>query len=222
MNVLEVDSVILNLNSKPVLKDVYFKCETGKITGLLGRNGAGKSCLLKIIFGDLSADDQSIRINGKPVRPSSRASKDIRYLPQNRLIPKSLTIKQVFSDFELNFAEFVSAFPEFEPYYQSKLAHLSGGEQRLVEVYTILVSPSKFCLLDEPFSQIMPLHLETIQKLILRESKHKGVVITDHMYRQVVDISEDLYFILNGAVYRASGTEDLEALGYINEMAKEE
>lgn len=51
INQLEIDSVILELNSKRILQNVYLKSETGKITGLLGRNGTGKSCLMKILFG---------------------------------------------------------------------------------------------------------------------------------------------------------------------------
>lgn len=52
-NILEVDSVILEFSSNRILHDVYMKSETGKVTGLLGRNGIGKSCLMKIIYGEL-------------------------------------------------------------------------------------------------------------------------------------------------------------------------
>lgn len=213
-NILEVDSVILHFDLNRVLQDVYLKSETGKVTGLLGRNGAGKSCLMKIVFGELSANDKSIRINGNTYLNAYRSPNDLRYLPQNHFIPGFLTIKRIFIDFKLDFADFKSNFPEFEKFYTSKLNHLSGGERRIVEIYTILASGTKFCMLDEPFSHIMPVHVDTIKKLILREKENKGIILTDHMYKHIIDICDDLYVISNGKTYLTHSIQDLEALGY--------
>lgn len=219
MNVLEIDSVILEFGLKRVLQSVYVKSETGKITGLLGRNGSGKSCLLKIMFGELIPNDKSIRINGHHLATTYRSPKDLRYLPQTEFIPRSLTVKRVFSDFELNFDDLVAHFPEFAKFYSSQLRNLSTGERRIIEIYTILVSQSKFCMLDEPFSQVMPIHVDTIKQLIVREKQNKGIIITDHMYRHIIDICDDLYTISNGKTYLTKSLDDLEALGYISEKA---
>lgn len=213
-NLLEVDSVILEFDSKRVLQNVYLKSETGKVTGLLGRNGSGKSCLMKIMFGELIPSDKSIRINGNTFVTSDRSPKDIRYLPQKRFVPNSLTIKRIFNDFKLDFADLIFNFPEFEKFYKSKLTNLSGGERRIIEIYIILVSQTKFCMLDEPFSQVMPIHVDSIKKLILREKENKGIIITDHMYKHIVDICDDLYVINNGKTYLTKSIEDLETLGY--------
>ena len=213
-NILEVDSVILEFDSKRVLQNVYLKSETGKVTGLLGRNGAGKSCLIKIIFGELIPNDKSIRINGKAFITSDRSPKDLRYLPQKRFVPNSLTINQIFGDFKLDFADLVFNFPELEKFYKSKLINLSGGERRIIEIYTILVSQTKFCMLDETFSQVMPIHVDSIKKLIQREKENKGIIITDHKYKHIVDICDDLYVISSGKTYLTKDIEDLETLGY--------
>tara|TARA_R110002124_G_scaffold94717_3_gene238842 strand:+ start:760 stop:1422 length:663 start_codon:yes stop_codon:yes gene_type:complete len=214
-NKLEVDSVILELDSKRILQNVYLKSETGKITGLVGRNGTGKSCLMKILFGELTPIDKSIRINGQALMSSYRSPKDLRYLPQTRFVPSSLTVKRVMNDFRLDFADLIYNFPELEKCYHSKLSHLSGGERRIIEIYIILVSETKFCLLDEPFSQVMPLHIDKIKQLILREKENKGITITDHMYQHVIDISDDLYVISNGKTYLTNSPKDLETLGYV-------
>lgn len=219
-NILEVDSVILEFASKRVLQDVYLKSETGKITGLLGRNGSGKSCLMKIIFGELILKDKSIRINGKSLLTTSRSPYDLRYLPQTYLIPKSFTVKRVFHDFKLSFHDFLDDFPEFEKYYKTKCKYLSGGERRIIEIYLILVSESKFCMLDEPFSQLMPIHVEAIKKLILREKSNKGIIITDHLYRHITTICDSLYVIKEGKTYLTNGITDLEILGYISPLLK--
>lgn len=61
-NILEIDSVILEYGLKRILQNVYLKTETGKITGLLGRNGSSKSSLMKILFGELNPSNKSIRL----------------------------------------------------------------------------------------------------------------------------------------------------------------
>lgn len=214
INKLEVDSVFLEFGVKRVLQNVYLKCEKGKVTGLLGRNGAGKSCLLKILFGELIPNDKSIRINGICLMSSYRSPKDIRYLPQTEFIPNFLSIRRVFKDFNLNFKDFTSFFPEFKDLYNSKLTDLSGGERRIIEIYSILTSQTKFCMLDEPFSQIMPIHIEVIKKLITREKENKGIIITDHLYNHIIDISDNVYVLSDGKTYLTSCIEDLERLGY--------
>ena len=213
-NLLELDSVILEYKTKRILQDVYLKSETGKVTGILGRNGTGKSSLMRILFGEIIPTDKSIRINGNSLVSSYRSPEDLRYLPQSKFIPKSLTISRIFKDFKLDFSDFVNAFPEFEKFYKSKLIKLSGGEGRIIEIYSILVSQTKFCMLDEPFSQVMPMHIETIKNLISREKRNKGILITDHMYKHVIDISDDLYLIKDGKTNLTSDVKDLETLGY--------
>lgn len=214
IDILEIDSVLLEFGSKRILKDVYLKSETGKVTGVLGRNGTGKSCLMKILFGELIPSDKSIRINGKALITSNRSPKDLRYLPQKRFIPNYLTIERVFNDFKLDFADLIYNFPELEKFYKSKLINLSGGERRIIEIYTILVSQTKFSMLDEPFSLVMPIHIDSIKKLILREKENKGIIITDHMYQHIIDICDDLYVINNEKTYLTRSIEDLETLGY--------
>jgi ABC-type multidrug transport system ATPase subunit len=214
IDILEVDSVILEYGTKKVLQDVYLKCETGKITGLLGRNGSGKTCLMKIIYGKLSANNSSVRFNGEALLNTSRPSENIMYLPQFNFIPKFLTLKRIFKDFKLDFSEFINDFPEFSKYYKSKFIKLSGGEQRIVEIYLIIASNTKFCLLDEPFSHVMPVHIDSIKKLIVREKINKGFLITDHLYKYITDICDNLYVINDGKTYLTNSLQDIETLGY--------
>ena len=60
----------------------------------------------------------------------------------------------------------------------------------------------------------MPLHIDTIKKLILREKENKGIIITDHLYEYIVDLSDDLYVINNGKTYLTKSVGDLATLGY--------
>lgn len=214
---LEVDSIILEFGVKRVLQDVYLKSESGKTTGILGRNGAGKSCLMNIIYGELKTNNKSVRLNGKAIFDASRNPENLRYLPQFNFIPKSIKISRIFKDFNLNFTEFTAYFPEFEKYYNDKLKNLSGGEIRIIEIYAILASKTKFCMLDEPFSQVMPKHVSTIKHLINNEKKNKGIIITDHLYEHIIDICDEIYVIADGKTYLTKDRSDLIRLGYINE-----
>lgn len=93
---------------------------------------------------------------------------------------------------------------------------ISGGERRIVEIYAVVVSDAKFCLLDEPFSNLMPLHAETVKRLLIRQKETKGILLTDHQYRNILDVSDRLYLIRDGRTLRVQGQEDLEKFGYIS------
>ena len=211
---LELDSVILEFGDRRILHDVYLKSEKGKVTGLLGRNGTGKSCIFKILFGDLIASSQSVRINGNALITTSREPSEIRYLPQHSFIPSSLSIKSVLSDFEVSFSNLVHHFPEFQEHYQSKLINLSSGQRRIIEIFIILTSETAFCILDEPFSQIMPLHVNTIKNIITQEKQHKGIILSDHLYQHIIDLCDSIYVINNGKTHLTKSIEDIETLGY--------
>lgn len=213
-DILEVDSVILEFGANRVLQDVYLKCETKHITGLLGRNGSGKSCLMNIMDGKLQPQNGSVRLNKKVLLSTTRKPADLMYLPQFEFIPKILKLKRIFRDFNLDFSTFTHKFPEFEKHFTSKIGILSGGERRLVEIYLVLSSDAKFCLLDEPFSHIMPLHINGIKELIKLESARKGILITDHLYKHIVDICDEIYLIKDGKTHLIGKVEDIESLGY--------
>jgi ABC-type lipopolysaccharide export system ATPase subunit len=213
-HLLEVDSVILEFGARRVLQDVYLRCETNTIVGLLGRNGAGKSCLMNIIFGTLKPFNGLVRMNNYALLGSSLKSDDVMFLPQFNFIPKFLTLKRIFEDYRLEFAAFKSEFPEFEKYYRSKIGTLSGGEKRIVEIYLVVSSNARFCLLDEPFTHVMPLHVERIKELIKQESKNKGIIVTDHMYDHILDICEPIYLLKEGKTHLIKQPEEIELLEY--------
>ena len=216
---LEIDSVILEFGSKRVLSDVYIKCETGRVTGLLGRNGAGKTCLMKIAHGMLNPLNKSVRIDGKVLPGSRRRSSEMMYLPQHYFIPGHLDLKRIFADFLLDFSQFAETFPELAKFFRSKVRQLSVGERRIVETYIIIRSRTMFCLLDEPFTHITPVCHERIRNLIIAEKASKGILVTDHMYQQVADISDGLYFIRDGVTYLTRGPEDLQLMGYVRRFS---
>src|SRR6218665_1244475 len=98
-DILEADSVYLEYNTRIILSDVYVKAETGKVTGFLGRNGCGKSSLMKVIFGSLKGNFQSVRLNKQYQESLLTLPDTIRYLPQKTFIPKQLSIDEICTIF---------------------------------------------------------------------------------------------------------------------------
>lgn len=211
---LEADGIQLDFNQKKILSDIYIKCETGKITGLLGRNGQGKTCLMNIIYGSLTPVSKSIRFDNVSIIHAFKRPDLLLFLPQFNFIPKSLTLKRVFFDFQLSYFEFERSFPEFQLKYTSSIKNLSGGQRRLAEVYVIIKSNSQFALLDEPFSHLMPLHIEKVKEILSEEKHKKGFLITDHIYKEIIDVSDSLYLLNDGKTHLCKNINDIETFGY--------
>lgn len=214
IHLLEADSIFLEFGSHRVLSDVYIKCETGKITALLGRNGNGKSCLMNIIYGNLKPNSKSVRFDGQVELAAYKRPDLLLYLPQFNFIPSQLTLKRIFSDFKLEFSDFEIYFPQFLSRQSIKFSNLSGGERRITELYLIIKSKTQFVILDEPFSHLSPIQIDEIKELILKEKSKKGFLITDHMYRHVLDISDDVYVLTNGKTHHTKDITEIEFLGY--------
>lgn len=210
----EIDNILLNFGTRKVLSDIYFKCETGKITGILGRNGQGKTCLMNIIYGNLNPTSKSIRFDNISVFQAFKQPSLLTYLPQFNFIPSSLKLSRIFSDFELDFSEFTNNFPEFEANYKTTIKKISDGQRRLIEVYIIIKSKSQFSMLDEPFLHLSPIQIEKVIEILKIEKSKKGFLITDHRYRYVLNICDDLYILKDGKTYLAKDVVEVERLGY--------
>jgi len=211
---LEADSILLNFGERRILSSIYLKCETGEITGLLGRNGQGKSCLMNVVYGNLNPASKSTRFDNISISQAFKRPDLLTYLPQFEFVPSHLTLRRIFSDFDLNFEVFENTFPEFREKYNTRIGSLSGGQKRLVEVYVIIKSKSQFSMLDEPFSHLSPIQIEKVCGLLAEEKKRKGFLITDHLFRAVVEISDNLYVLSSGVLQLVKDLTDIERFGY--------
>lgn len=214
-NTLVFDGIELSYGSNAVLSNVYMKCETGKVIGLMGRNGSGKSSLMKIVFGAMKGATQSIRVNGTPLIGSYQQFKYISYLPQESFIPGKLTAAEALDLYELSLQHLIEAFSDFEPLLSNAVSDLSGGHLRLLESFLILNSPHPFCMLDEPFSGLMPLHIEKMKTMIAQAKLNKGIILSDHLYRHTMEMADEIYLLANGKTYLIKDREELIFRGYL-------
>lgn len=215
---LEVDSIRKDFGTNQVLTDISIKCQPGEIVGILGRNGSGKSTLLKIIFGSLHTDYKFIRINGKVLDQAFTTRNTIVYLSQDNFLPKNLTVRQVVEIYSRDIK--INGFLDDEiltKVASTKIRNLSGGESRYLEVKLLLNFDADFVLLDEPFNGISPLHVELIKKMILESSLIRGIILTDHYYRDVLEVANKYYLLFDGGLKPVKTEQDLINWGYVPE-----
>lgn len=216
MSKLHIDSVTKSFDGKQVLTDICLSCEKGEIVGLLGRNGTGKSTLLKIIFGTVAAENRFMKIGNEVITESLFRSQPIKYLPENSFLPKHLKIKTIIDLFnnQVN-AKRIKAQKNIQKMLYKKPREISSGQCRFLEVLLVCNLESKMTLLDEPFNGIAPVYEEDIKKLIQEQSKNKGFIITDHDYRNILDIATKVIMIYDGGTKQIKDKSELVQWGYI-------
>ena len=211
---LIVDSVVVRFGEKTVLTGGYITSETGRVTGLLGRNGAGKSCMFRALMGGLRVENVMVNIDGKPV-DRQVIGLSIKYLPQGRLIPEGMKLHRAFDLYGVNYWSFVNRFPKFSRHHDSPLYDLSGGEARLAELYLVLHGEALFYILDEPFTQVDPVNIEDVKAMIRERAKDHGIIITDHNYDAISSVADNLFVIADGYTNPVQSREDLVRHGYL-------
>nr|WP_297786184.1 ATP-binding cassette domain-containing protein [uncultured Allomuricauda sp.] len=213
--ILEIDNIELSFDGKTILRGVYLKAEKGKVTGILGRNGSGKTSLLNILFGNLQPKYKSIRIDGKLIKAPLFRTNQAAYLPQHRLLTRNMKVGNSLKLFNIDWDTFVNDFEHFKTLKNQYTSNLSGGELRLLETYLILNSDKNIILLDEPFSNLAPLYVSKIRDIIEHKKLNKIILLTDHLYEEIVSLSNNLFFLKNGCSKLIHHMEDLESEGYL-------
>lgn len=219
MNHLQINNATKSFRSKKVVQDVSINCTTGEILSIFGRNGCGKSTLLKMIFGTIKADFIEMKINGEmlPARNVISLQK-IGYLPQESFLPQGLKVREIIPIFFSNgddqdkifYAKNVSKFEN------TKIGNLSMGELRYLEILLTGNLKHDFLLLDEPFSMVEPLQIDFIKELLVDLKKSKGIILTDHYFEDVLEISDRNILLKDSKIFKIENKNDLENYGYLS------
>jgi lipopolysaccharide export system ATP-binding protein len=221
MPILEVEGLVKTFGRRKVVDGVGFSVEYAEIVGLLGPNGAGKTTSFRMTCGMIEPDHGRVTLSGIDVTnwPMYRRAKEggMGYLAQEASVFKKLSVEQnLHGVMELlgfdrrrrkeRCDELLEQF-NITHIRKSRAGSLSGGERRRLEIARCLLSEPEIILLDEPFTGIDPVTVESIQKII-RELKSRGIsiLITDHHVRETLEIVDRSYIIDKGSVL-CSGTE---------------
>ncbi|WP_073078155.1 ATP-binding cassette domain-containing protein [Chitinophaga jiangningensis] len=214
---LEADSIIKSFGGRELLTDCWVSCDTGEILGMLGRNGCGKSTLMKIIFGTEPALNKSIRIDGKYYETPFTAGNLIGYLPQKSFLPNNLTLRKIADLYlpDIKAKEALLAHRLIQQHMHLRRHQLSGGTGRFFEILLLVHLDVHFVLLDEPFNGLEPLLKEEVLHLLQEKKKEKGFIITDHDFRNIIQVSDRIMLIDNGVCRHIKQIQELERFGYV-------
>ncbi|MEN2495049.1 MAG: Lipopolysaccharide export system ATP-binding protein LptB [Hyphomicrobiaceae bacterium hypho_1] len=220
---LTIDNIRKSYKRRLVVKGVSLALKKGEAVGLLGPNGAGKTTVFYMITGLVSADEGSVFIDGYDVTQLpmyQRARLGIGYLPQEASIFRGLSVEKnimailelVEPNRQLRKEQLDSLLEEFDITHLrgAPSVALSGGERRRCEIARALASRPSFVLLDEPFAGIDPIAVGDIQDLVRHLTKRGiGVLITDHNWRETLDLIDRGYIIYDGTVLTQGKPKDI-------------
>ena len=215
MNTITIDSVYLTFGERIILDNIFLSISHREVVGLLGRNGCGKSCLLKILLGFMTPQYSVVKFNDEHLKKPFSKKNFINYLPQSQAHPNNLTLNNLLAWYDIDSTDFYAKYDFLKPHNPKKMGALSGGEKRLFEVLLMLEANTQFTILDEPFSHIMPLHVDMLKTVIQEHRARKGIIITDHLFENILDISDKVYFIHDRCSSIVKTREDLIEKGYI-------
>jgi lipopolysaccharide export system ATP-binding protein len=214
---LTIEQVYVSFSGKQVVRGAAIHAKKRTITGLLGRNGSGKSTLLKAAFGIIESEACDVFADGTKIKKAYRANRLVNYLPQKPFLPGNIRIEALLKQFEVDSSVLERFFPELIADYSKRMNELSGGAERLWSAVLLILAPTQFTMLDEPFTHIMPLYLERLKQLLLWQQQFKGFILTDHLYQSLLDISNVLYFMKDGNTFLLKNKEDLVLHQYISQ-----
>lgn len=186
---LTLNHVGSGYRGRPVLLDVDLNLLDGSATAVLGRNGVGKTTLLKTVMGLIKTGRGSIRLDGNDITklPTHwRATHGIAYVPQGRHVFGSLTVAQnlrvaaqaVFGrDWPRHVQESLEAYPQLSAKRDERAQTLSGGQQQILALARATITKPRLLLLDEPTEGIAPAVLEELATLIHTIQEERGVAL---------------------------------------------
>ena len=213
MNLLEIKKVNKKFGDKQILHNINLVIPRGKIIGLLGKNGTGKSTLIKLINDLLTGDSGEILINGKAIGTESK--KIISYLPERTYLDKSMTVKSVlnyfngfYENFDIDKAQ--SLLKDLELDQNQKLSKMSKGMQEKVQLVLVMSRKADLYILDEPLGGVDPATRDYILDTILTNfNEGASVIISTHLIADIERVLDEVIFIDKGKIVLQSSADDL-------------
>lgn len=213
MELVKCINVNKSFGDRKILKDINLTIPKGKIIGLLGKNGTGKSTLIKLINDLLTPTSGEILINGEKVGVNSK--RIISYLPERTYLDKSMTVDKVinyFSDFYDNFDSNKARklLDDLGLDTTLKLSKMSKGMQEKVQLVLVMSRKADLYILDEPLGGVDPATRDYILDTILTNfNEGASVIISTHLIADIERILDEVIFIDNGRIILQDETDTL-------------
>ncbi|MBK4994195.1 urea ABC transporter ATP-binding subunit UrtE [Pseudomonas sp. S37] len=224
---LKIDTLHQYYGGSHILRGLSFEAKVGEVTCLLGRNGVGKTTLLRCLMGLVPARDGSIEWEGKPIttlKPQQRVHAGIAYVPQGREIFPRLTVEENLlmglSRLPAREAREVPAFiyelfPVLEQMKQRRGGDLSGGQQQQLAIGRALASRPRLLILDEPTEGIQPSVIKEIGAVIRRlaERGDMAILLVEQFYDFAEELADHYLVMARGEIVQRGRGENMQAEG---------
>lgn len=228
MTLLEYRNISKNFGKTEVLHNINLKIPSGKIIGLLGKNGMGKTTLIKLANGLLTPTSGEILFEGQPIGVTSKH--EISYLPERTYLDKSMTVRQAlnfFAEFYDNFdiAKATKLVADLDLDLDTKILHMSKGMQEKLQLILVMSRNVKLYILDEPLGGIDPATRDYILDTILNNfSDGASVLISTHLIADIERVLDEVIFINNGRIVLQSDADKLRTKAHqsIDEIFRKE
>ena len=213
MNLLECKNVNKSFDNKKILDDVSFTIPEGRIVGLLGKNGVGKSTIIKLINDLLTLDSGEILFKGEKIGVDSK--KCISYLPERTYLDKSMSVREAINYFEEFYTDFnkekaIKLLNDLNLDINSKIIKMSKGMQEKLQLILVMSREADLYILDEPLGGVDPATRDYILDTILSNFKEgSSVIISTHLISDIERILDDVIFVDKGKIVLTSTADDL-------------
>lgn len=223
MVLLEIKNLNKSYENKKILNNINIKVESGKIVGSLGKNGVGKSTLIKIINGLLQKDSGEILLNGNKITPQDKEK--IAYLPEKTYLNKNMRVIDYFnymSEFygTFNKEKAINLLEKLNLNINTKICKMSKGMQEKLQLILVMARDAELYILDEPLGGVDPATRDYILDTILSNFKEgSSVIISTHLISDIEKILDDVIFIDDGKIVLSKNADTLrqESGGSIDE-----
>lgn len=215
MELLTIKNLNKSYKDKEVLKNINLNINGGKIIGLLGKNGTGKSTLIKLINDLLTPDSGEILIKGEKIGIESK--KIISYLPERTYLDKSMTVEETliyFDEFYDNFdiKKAKKLLKDLDLDVKEKLSKMSKGMQEKVCLVLVMSRKADLYILDEPLGGVDPATRDYILDTILNNfNESASVIISTHLISDIEKILDEVIFIDKGSIILTSDADELRS-----------
>ncbi|MDD3340615.1 MAG: ABC transporter ATP-binding protein [Bacilli bacterium] len=213
MKILECKDLCKNFGSKKVLKNINLEIESGKIIGLLGPNGSGKTTFIKLVNDLLTPTSGSILIKGE--KPGIETKKIVSYLPDKNYLDDSMNILELiafFKDFYEDFNE-EKAFKLMKDLHlneKDKLKNMSKGTKEKVQLILVMSRKAELYVLDEPIGGVDPAARDYILNTILNNlSENSSLIISTHLIDDIEKILDEVIFIKDGKIVLDNSADEI-------------
>ncbi len=213
MALLEIKNLYKNYGEKQVLNNITLTVPRGKIIGLLGKNGTGKTTLIKLINGLLTPTEGEIIFEGEKIGPQSKLN--IAYLPERTYLDKSMTInetlkffKEFYSNFDIDKAK--DLLKKLDLDENQKIIKMSKGMQEKVQLVLVMSRKADLYILDEPLGGVDPATRDYILDTILTNfNEGASIIISTHLISDIERILDEVIFIDKGEIKLISDADEL-------------